>query len=296
MKIKIYNRLIALALLALLLALHALLSSAFAQGSLTPPGPPATTMLTLSQIEPRTPVDAGHTPGDGNSYLFIISQPGSYYLTTNIVGVVGESAIEIATNNVSLDLNGFSILGIPTDYAPNGISIPSVNVTNITVHNGMISGWPNGGGVYSYADNVTLEHLTVQANNFGVECNNNTMVRDCTVDNNYYYGIDVIGSDCFITGNHCNGNDTSKNAGIAGIYVDGSNNRIEGNHITGTFGNGIFILNIAGVTNNIVVQNSVEGDGANDYSFNASQIVGPIITNAVSGIITNSNPWANFSF
>jgi hypothetical protein len=28
----------------------------------------------------------------------------------------------------------------------------------------------------------------------------------------------------------------------------------------------------------------------------AGQIVGPLITNTVSGIITNSNPWANFSF
>jgi len=26
------------------------------------------------------------------------------------------------------------------------------------------------------------------------------------------------------------------------------------------------------------------------------KIVGPLITNTVSGIVTNSNPWANFSF
>jgi hypothetical protein len=80
--------------------------------------------------------------------------------------------------------------------------------------------------------------------------------------------------------------------------VFGSNNRIEGNHVTstGVGGYGIGIISSASYTNNIVIQNSVAGSGANNYSFNASQIVGPLITNTVSGIITNSNPWANFSF
>src|SRR5690242_16063675 len=85
-------------------------SSAFGQGALTPPGVPAPMMKSLDQIEPRTPVDATHTPG--NSFEgFIISQPGSYYLTTNILGSSGKDGIEIATNNVSLDLNGFALLG-----------------------------------------------------------------------------------------------------------------------------------------------------------------------------------------
>ena len=283
-------------LLALLLAFSSPLSRAFAQGSLTPPGPPAQTMLTLSQIEPRTPVDAKHTPGDGNDYLFIISQPGSYYLATNVVGVTGEAGIEIATNNVSLDLNGFSILGVPTAYANDGIYISPGNITNIAVFRGVISGWINGGGVHSYGNNVTLEHLTVSDNNFGVQCGNSTVVRDCTVSDNDTYGIDVAGSDCFIIGNSCDGNDTAKNSGIGAIEIIGSNNRVEGNHVTGSSGNGIFIVGLPADTNNIVVRNSVEGGGPNDYSFNASQIVGPIVTNTVSGIITNSNPWANFSF
>jgi len=46
-------------------------------------------------------------------------------------------------------------------------------------------------------------------------------------------------------------------------------------------------------TNNVIIKNSAIGNG-NDYSITSGNIVGPLIT--VTGIITNSNPWANFSF
>src|SRR6478609_1827254 len=72
----------------------------FAQGSLTPPaGAPAPVMKSLSQIEPRTPV---------SSAPFTINQPGSYYLTTNLT-ISSGTAITIATNDVTLDLNGFAL-------------------------------------------------------------------------------------------------------------------------------------------------------------------------------------------
>src|SRR6478735_5297203 len=82
-------------------------STAFGQGALTPPGAPAPTMKSLDQVEARTIVNSTNTPGDASN-TFIISAPGSYYLTGNLTGVSGKSGIQINADDVSLDLNGFS--------------------------------------------------------------------------------------------------------------------------------------------------------------------------------------------
>src|SRR6476646_1869318 len=102
-------------------AFYFLLStSAFPQGSLTPPpGTPAPAMKTLDQVDTHIDVKgekridlqnapaAAVTTTDAN-YHFIINQPGSYYLSANL-GVTKTNGIQIAVDGVTLDLNGFQI-------------------------------------------------------------------------------------------------------------------------------------------------------------------------------------------
>ena len=98
----------------LLSALPVFSFSAFAQGSLTPPGAPAPTMKTLQQVEPRTPISA---------LPFTISNSGSYYLTANLTGAAGSDGITILASDVTLDLNGFTMTGVRSGAIDNGKTI-----------------------------------------------------------------------------------------------------------------------------------------------------------------------------
>lgn len=155
----------------------------FAQGSLTPPGAPGTTMKTLGQLdtsivgvsnrvevvrsavataEPRTPISSATT----------ITQPGSYYLTGNIT-VASGNGIVIESDEVTLDLNGFTIKSIAASAGGIGIY---VNLTrrNIAIANGFIKGgttyadstFSGAGfnyGIYSSADsNITVSQVGVE--------------------------------------------------------------------------------------------------------------------------------------
>jgi hypothetical protein len=131
------------ALFVFLAALSSPLStSAFGQGSLTPPGAPAPTMQTLDQLgaklsqtgtkldqtEPRIPIE---------SLPITITQSGSYYFTKNLrFTAASGTAILVQASDVTIDLMGFTL---SSDAAVNSIAI-NLSGTGCTVRNGSIVG------------------------------------------------------------------------------------------------------------------------------------------------------------
>jgi hypothetical protein len=149
-----------------------------AQGSLTPPGAPGPTMKTLAQIEARTPVDATNTPGNANAQ-YVITQPGSYYLTGNLVGATnGSAGILIQATDAVLDLNGFELLG--TSNIGVGIVISGFGARNIVIRNGSLRNW-NTGISGDYCDNGELDDLRVYGSeNDGFNLRNSWSIKRCT--------------------------------------------------------------------------------------------------------------------
>ncbi len=226
-------------------------SSLYAQGSLTPPGAPTTTMKSLDQIEARTPI---------SSALFAITAPGSYYLTAN-VSVAGGNAIFISANQVTLDLNGFTIsstnprqLGFRhlierlqyrryhilnghitsgvTDNAGtfsgpgfiNGISVYGPGTfSNIRVTGVSVSSCLNDGILVGGASSTVVESCTVQnVGGVGIEAN---VITHCSASSCGNTAIDaVIASDCYgqcvgSTGDGIAANNTANNC--TGLSVGG---------------------------------------------------------------------------
>jgi hypothetical protein len=141
------------------------------QGALIPPGAPAPVMKTLQQIEPRSPIFAIPTN---------ITQPGSYYLTTSLTGALG-NGIVIAANNVTVDLNGFELVGAPGN---SGISSDSSRF-NLCVRNGTIRGWGGSGVDTGNIDHSLFHDLRLLANgSYGLIAGDNSVIKSCVATSN----------------------------------------------------------------------------------------------------------------
>lgn len=172
----------------------AILTSA---GPLDPPaGAVSPTHKTLTEIEPRTAINATDTAGDADS-VFKITQPGSYYLTGNLTGVSGKHGIEVAAGDVFIDLCGFRMVGNASSTSLNGIHAIS-QVRNVSVRNGTVTGWGGIGvnlasGASVSDDNGLVENMHASSNgDQGIRVGGNSVVVNCTAAQN--------GSDGFSAG------------------------------------------------------------------------------------------------
>jgi parallel beta-helix repeat protein len=314
MKTPLRFRLWALALLATAVTDHL----ALAQGTLTPPGAPAPTMKSLDQIDThvdtaaaakRIPINAVTTPGNAAS-TYVITQPGSYYLTGNLNGELGKDGIDINADNVTVDLNGFAVIGaLISNYG-----IYSIN-DNVALRNGTVRSWGLD-GVRLQGANQIFEGLRLSDNvEYGLIANGNSVIKDCAAYNNVIglYLTTATITHCVATANQTgffvnrcvvegcvasantgdgfgvtntcllSGNSALQNGGN-GFRVSGTGlNRIDGNTAVGNSSAGIRWVN------DLVIRNSCYSNSAGNYIPSSGGAMGPI-----QAASTATNPFANF--
>lgn len=121
-------------------------------------GLPAAASVTV--IDQKAALSGKVTPADSPGFPVTISQPGSYRLTGNLeVPDAAATAIQITADDVTLDLNGFSISGPNTctpnptrcTYSGGGIGVMAVgppgvaSPSNVRVMNGVVRGMGSHG-------------------------------------------------------------------------------------------------------------------------------------------------------
>jgi hypothetical protein len=112
-----------------------------------------------------------------------ITNAGSYVLTENITGSPGTNAITIAADGVTLDLNGFTMRGVPGSL--DGVRVVENNLTDIVVRNGIVRNWGDDGIDLLAASNTVVQDVIAAHNaNGGINAGFNSRLDRCMVLDN----------------------------------------------------------------------------------------------------------------
>ena len=155
----------------------------------------------------------------------IITTQGVYCLTGNLAGKLDSgNAIEITTNNVTIDFNGYKLGNLAAGPGTSATGVNAVDRKNITLRNGTIRGFYHGIRLFASGTSTASGHV----------------VEDMRMDGNTYLGMKVYGNGAIVRNNQVvNTGGSTVNSGAFAIYVIGAMGAtIVNNNISNTFSNG----------------------------------------------------------
>jgi hypothetical protein len=240
---------------------------------------------------------AGCFAGDGPGFPVTIDrdQPGSYRLTGSLVnGDEAATAILVADDHVTLDLNGFSVNGPATCQgggatlqcgplgAGAGIATsPAQERSGIVVRNGIVRGMTNAGislGREAWVDDV----LVVSNVGTGIEVGDWSLVTDCRVERNMGGGISAATASLVEANSVNRGRDSgivAKSGAIVSLNVILGNGGTGIDSATGSSGGTLVVDNSVTGNGNGGILHAADGYARNVFDANASNLV----TDQVSG-------------
>jgi hypothetical protein len=279
------------------LTLVLVLAGAVSAGPLDPSGPPSTSSGVFGS---GTPI---------SSLPYTISAPGSYYVTGNLTGT-NTHGIIIASHNVTLDLRGFTLQGIPN--SGDGVRLAAGTTwRNITVRNGNARGWSGSGFLLTTMSGGVFDGLSAEGNTgFGIVVANGASLSNCSASHNGATGIDAsrstvsncvalangnhgiranssVVTDCVASDNTLSGIDanyaridgcTASNNLALGIDADSS--EVTGNKVMYSSSTGIEVIGAG----SLIARNSVHGNSqfGTGYGINVTGTVSRIEDNNVT--------------
>ena len=148
----------------------------------------------------------------------VITAQGLYCFTGNLAtAITSGNAIDIQTNNVVLDLNGFKLGGLAAGLGTEAVGINAADRQNITIKNGTVRGFQKGILLSGFQGHV---------------------VEDIRADQNTLVGIQVRGAGNIVRNNQvvATGGTTAfgANSDALGIVVVGDGPRVLNNDVITT--------------------------------------------------------------
>ncbi len=157
-----------------------------------------------------------------------LSWPCSVRLAGSLTGVAGQPGIIIAADDITVDLDGHALIGLPGSHTGVDVMEAMSDVHNIAIRNGTVREWGRHGVNLDRAHNSTLADLRAFTNGHssgggeygGLSAGNNARVADCVSQGNAGIGIRVRDaghvSGCSALGNGRNGIETVGAATVQG--------------------------------------------------------------------------------
>lgn len=210
-------------------------------------------------------------------FPYVIAQSGSYRLSGNLTVPSGVDGIDINADNVTLDLNGFSITGpatctgIPvtscTAAGGNGVAI---SANDVTVKNGVVSGMSNAVA----ASRQTVEGIVIEDLHLNQNASDAILIESGIVRRNHIRSNG--GSGLMMSGGVAEGNVIEFNR-LDGVIVGNSFNGANGLTVIGNsiLRNGFF---------GMIAQNTVYG--SNIFNLNG---LGAVSISPGLGVTSQNN-------
>ncbi|RJF97300.1 right-handed parallel beta-helix repeat-containing protein [Noviherbaspirillum saxi] len=168
-------------------------------------------------------------------FLMVINEPGTYRLSDNlVVADAHTTAIEINADDVTIDLNGFSIHGpgsctqppVSCSLVGTGNGIHALGREKVVVKNGGIYGMGNV-GIYLKSNSSQVESVQVSGNGSGGIVMFGGLIRNSVIEHNGgdgIAGVDILLQKSVISDNQQYGFKAYGDSSYADSTFGGNNN------------------------------------------------------------------------